>query len=170
MFYLEESASKIEEHLNGCEEMKTPFLWELSQSAENEGLYNLACNGRTVLVAPLGHFPDIEKLNEWQVTPFERVSGEHMYKYDFQTHFGDSLEFLLRDIDELREKVNDNTAIVERGSPYLSATTTGEYKAALAKLDAAVANAREAAESIKSMNADEELECWTTFKVTRPCE
>lgn len=163
MFSREDPTSEIEEHLSGCEQMIPPFVWELTESTEDESdestedesdkLYELTCNGRPILVGTLDHFPDFEKLSEWQVTPFELVTEEYIYKYDFQNHLGDSLEFLLGDIGELREQVSGNRDIVERGSRYLSASRAGEYKAALAKLDAAVASAREAAESIKSMNA-----------------
>jgi hypothetical protein len=160
IFFKENSRLEIEEHLKGCEEIKAPFVWALTKlskaeqggdSPEEDNMHKLTCNGRTIFVAPRSFFTDVDKLNLWQVSPFERVSQEYIYKYSFNDTFAESLTFLSREFDELSEQVGDNREIVERGAKYLPKAVSSAYMDALAKVETAVMDARQALERLKSL-------------------
>jgi hypothetical protein len=139
--------AELTNHLSKCvpNEIKSPYKWAILpgviENVEDTAVtgYHLICNGNIILKAPtVDYFPDISSLKAHQPSPFEVVTEEYLYKYEFLVQLHSGAEWLRKAIDEALTVVGDLNVVISRGRPYLDNAAYQRYMRDVRKIGSAL--------------------------------
>lgn len=154
---LRTSKEKQRKHLSECAEIKSPYHWTITHT-KNQMYhpleeYELCCNSRLILCIAeinLAYSWDPRDLNKWQCSPFELVTDEYRFKYDFTNFILSELKALQNQVQGELDPIKSLSDDLDRATPYLDAATKKAYALALTTCESGLRSAVEALSAVKS--------------------
>lgn len=127
----------IDLHYSKCSPILGPFTWDIDPEVpeldEYSELpcteYTLRCNGIVVLNSEdPDMFPEVDRLNQYQASPFEVATGEYQYKYEFHELLTEHVASARVAIIEALDETKYLEELFARSGPYLDDPTRAAYR------------------------------------------
>ncbi len=156
IYPLQASAAKRRGHLSKCVEIKAPYRWTMTRGTKFQDgfgesrFYKLRCNGQIILEVTDDSFPP-DDLNRWQCSPFELVTEEYRFKYDFTNSFLSELKAFQNQIQGEFDPFRGLRDDLDRATPYLDAASKKLFALALTTCETGLRNAIDGLSTVKAV-------------------